>query len=152
MKKRSSRAKAKVATRKHRTKIKQYPAYMLGIALVTFVLLESAILSPATTQDWHAGLSMLDVSSGVTAMASDLKLALQPTMFTYQAVDDFYNQAAVASTDVLDVTNQDSDSVMAVTGINNFYQVASKEMANVLDISNYASPWQPQVAGASVSH
>lgn len=159
MKKVSRKAKTKKVSRKQIKKSESmYPAYVLGIVLVAVLLSESALFMSATPADWHAGFSVLDMSSGVASMVSDVKVAMEPTNFTFHAVNDFYNQAAIASTQYFDLSgsnNSNTDPLMAVLGINNFYKAASQQMADVLDLSNYVTNYkdsfQPIVAGASIS-
>jgi hypothetical protein len=152
MKKASRATKSKSTTTKKRTpRAKKYPIHVLVIAVALLVSAESALILNATPSDWKAGVAILDVSGGVHDMISDVKFAFAPAADTYVAVNEFYTQSAVASTQLLDASSSQVDPLMAVTGINNFYEVASRELTHILDLSNYTSSFQPQVAGANLS-
>jgi hypothetical protein len=152
MKKASRATKSKSTTTKKRTpRAKKYPIHVLVIAVALLVSAESALILNATPSDWKAGVAILDVSDGVRDTIADVKFAFAPAADTYVAVNEFYNQSAVASTQLLDASSSQVDPLMAVTGINNFYEVASRELTHILDLSNYTSSFQPQVAGANVT-
>jgi hypothetical protein len=134
--------------RPSRKATKKYPAYVLGIALVLVVLAETSVLYNATGTDWKKGLAVLDVSAGVTEVASAVNFSAQPFVVATTASTQFYKQSALATIQLLDP--KDSDSMMFVEGVNDFYSMAATQMAGVLDISNYFSPMQtPLVAGAT---
>ncbi|HEX5430231.1 MAG TPA: hypothetical protein VFX17_04110 [Patescibacteria group bacterium] len=133
---------------------KKYPAYILGIVLAVFLFAESALVLNATPKDWQAGASVLDVSSGITSMVSDLKVAATPVEFTVVSVQEFYNQSAIAMAQLLDGSNVPGP-MLAISGVNNFYNVASQQLAQVLDLSSFYKPaYSPElssrVAGASI--
>jgi hypothetical protein len=150
--KNKSKIKAKVH-RKQVRKSKTYSAYVLGIILVVALLFESALVLNTTSTDWNNGFSILDVSSGVSTMVSDVKFAFEPATSAAASINDFYNQAAVATTQLLDPTlpDQTGSPTTFVYGVDNFYQMAANQMASILDLSNYTNVWQPKVAGASIT-
>lgn len=152
MKKVAKQNKIKKISKK--SKAREYPAYMLGIALFVALASEAAVLAPATPADWQASLSVLDMSSGISSTALDLKLAFEPATMTAQAVNEFYAQAADVATSAVDLSNPNPDMLTAVFAVNNFYKEATQQMASILDLSNYTTHyednWQPQVAGASI--
>lgn len=146
MKKIKTKSVAKRANRE-----KYYSPYLLGILLFTVIILEGALMSSATPADWQAGFSVLDVSSSVSSLKSDVSYIAEPAIFAASSINEFYNQAAIAAIPLFDFS--DTTGTMAfVDGVNDFYQIAATEMANVLDISNYSTfSYQPKVAGASIS-
>ena len=144
--------KTKQKTKKQ--KVRTYEAYLLGLAIITVVAAEVGFANYATSSDWHDGFAVLDLSSSVSQTVSDMKVAFAPAGFALESINGFYEQSAVAMTQVLDMSaSSDQSSPMdLVYGVNDFYQMATNEMANVLDLSDYlpSASQQPRVAGASV--
>lgn len=145
--KKTKQKKARSVSRKSRDKM--YPPYLLGLILVAVLLLEAALIMTATSDDWKAGLTVLDISNDVYATASSLESVMEPVVFTVETINEFYNQASIAAAEVLDLSGN-SNAMAVIEGGNEVYQVAKAEMASVLDLSHYASFNQPQVAGAEI--
>jgi len=137
-------------------KVKTYEAYLLGIALVVMIVGETALISNSTAADWHAGLSVLDMSPSISQTVSDMKVAFAPVAFTVNSINEFYQASALASAQILDMSSSSPDQPSPgefVYGVNNFYQMAANEMTNVLDLSNYmpSTSSAPRVAGISIT-
>jgi hypothetical protein len=152
MKKVSRTKKAKATPSKRAKRAKKYPIHVLVIAVALLVTAESSLILNASTPDWKAGVAILDMTDGIHSMVSDVKFAFEPAATTFASVNEFYDQSAVASTQLLDTRSSSytADPLMAVTGVNDFYEVASRELTHILDLSNYNLSFQPQVAGATV--
>ncbi len=135
-------------------KVKTYEAYLLGLALIALVVGEVGLLNNVTPADLSSGLSILDISNSVSQSVSDVKLTLAPAAFAVDSINQFYEQSAVATTQLLDFSSPGQPSPMdLVYGVNDFYNMASKEVVSVLDLSNYmpSNSNVPMVAGASIS-
>jgi hypothetical protein len=146
-----TKTKSKRVSRKQTPKAKHYSVHLLVIAVALLITGETALAFNTNATDWKNGFAVLDVSEGVSSTIADVKFAAEPMVAAVQGVDEFYNQASIASTELLEDSSYGSDSLMFVFGVDNFYKSASAELANVLDLSNYTSSWPPQVAGASIS-
>jgi hypothetical protein len=126
----------------------QYPAYLIAVILSAMLLLEGFLLGVATPGAWEKGLEVLDISSAVQAVASDVAVVVEPLMEQYDNVNTFYQMAATEMMVMLDVS--DTDPFAFFRGVNEFYRLASIEMAELLDFSDDLAAL-PQVAGASIS-
>ncbi|MBX4204883.1 MAG: hypothetical protein KW788_01685 [Candidatus Doudnabacteria bacterium] len=146
-----TKQKSQISRKVRSRKPKHYSVHALVIAIALLITGESALMLNATAADWKGGLAILDVSSGVSAMASDVAFVSQPTVQTVSAVNEFYNQAAISAAQLLDASAQTENTFAFVYGVNDFYKLSSQKLAGLLDVSNYTDSWGPQVAGASIS-
>ncbi|MBX4188330.1 MAG: hypothetical protein KW793_04330 [Candidatus Doudnabacteria bacterium] len=137
----------KTNTKKRRGE-KYYPAQYLAIALAVVLLLEGFLMGVSTTQNWKTGLEILDLSSSVDSVMSDVYFAIEPMVDQYVSVTQFYQMAADEMMVMLDVS--DSDPLAFFKGVNEFYQLASIEMEQMLDLSGDFQN-AGRVAGAFIS-
>ena len=130
---------------------KSYPVHVMVILVAVLIAGESWLALNTTSQDWHRGLAVLDVSSGVSSLTADVSFAFEPAVEVASGITEFYQESAMAAMQVLDISSDNTSPMMFVEGVNTFYQLAADEMTNILDLTNYSSPFQARVAGVSVS-
>ena len=133
------------------SKNKNFESHYLAIILVVFLLVEGYFISSTQLSDWQKGMKILDVSEYVTRTTSNVSFIMQPVSEAVAGVDTFYQLAATAMTEILDMSSEGPiDQVSQVTsGVNEFYQQASWQITDLLDVSSVSS-WPAQVAGVSV--
>jgi len=138
--------------KKTKNKKAQYHAHYLAIIMIVFLLIEAALFSIAGQTDWQEGLNLLDMSSAVGNVQSDMQVVFQPMVDTISDLNLFYQSAATAMTQLLDVSESSyfEPLMVVVDGVNEFYQQAADQMALILDVSP-AQPSVPMVAGVSIS-
>jgi len=149
-----TKSKSKIQNKPKRLWHKKYDAVALAVIILVMVASESALAFNTTPADWHAGLSVLDMSGAVTTSVANLNTLFEPIKVATTGINEFYQQAAVATIQLLDTNNKNNEvgPLAFVTGVNNFYQMATNEMTNMLDLTNYTThTWSPEVAGANVT-
>jgi hypothetical protein len=138
-----------------KSKARNYESHYLLIALAAFLLLEGILMTSTTTEDWQKGVAVLDVSTTVSQTMADIKVTLQPINEVVANVDQFYQLAANEMTEVLDLSDADMFSEVALItgGIAEFYQEATDQMIALLDRSSWSesSLWTGNIAGTSIS-
>ena len=135
----------------NKNKKAHYEVQYLAIILVTFLLIEVMLFSIAGPADWQAGADVLDMSEAVSLVATDLADVFEPITDTVANVNQFYQLAATAMTELLDMSGKNFLSPVStiLIGVNDFYQQSADQMALLLDLS--PKPVQPMVAGISIS-
>lgn len=131
------------------TRPKHYPVEYFGIALLAFVLIETAMIGNVTSADFKSAMEVFDLSNQVAATSQTFVSAVEPMVTMAADVDQFYQLTAMEVSNLLDLSEQYEDVVLVVSGVNEFYQLASLQMEQLLDASmDYG--YMPQVAGASI--
>jgi hypothetical protein len=135
-------------TKKH--KAHHYHAAYLFVAIALLLLIEAGFMS-ATPDTIQTSTQILDMSSAVKEVGTDLVAVTQPMIDTVTDINQFYQLATTAMMQVLDLSDLDpTQSLSFITdGVNSFYDQASTQMAEVLDLSNSQS-WPARVAGVSI--
>ena len=143
--------KTKTKPKIKKSKPKKYEPYYLAIVLAAILLLEGALFSISTSQDWKNAASILDVSGAVVETIHDTASLFTPEATVVSGVNQFYQLAAVQMEELLQVSFENLSSSVEFTydSISEFYLESSTQMALLLGVPN--SVTRPQVAGASIS-
>ena len=143
------KSKIKTKTKKissaRKPKIKHFPAHYLAFVLAIALMFEGWVFGVSTVSNWQNAVSVLDVSSQVTEISQDFALVFQPMTDAVASINKFYELAAAAMTDILDLSESGfgSEITMIMDGVSSFYEIASTQMAQLLDISG-----SPGLSGA----
>jgi len=132
--------------KKTKTKKGHYEVQYLAVAIIVFLLLEVGLFSIADQADWQAGASLLDMSSSINRVSSDLAEVFQPVTNTISDLNLFYQTATTAMIQLLDMSSANffGPLTVVVDGVYEFYQQAADQMASLLDMNS------PVVAGISI--
>ncbi len=153
MKTKAKKKNKTTKTHARKARPQKYESHYLVIVLVVFLLLEGVLVTSAQATDWQYGFQVLDMSSSVAQIATDLSVTFEPIINAVQGVDQFYQLAATQMTVLLDLSSIDpiGQIGMVTDGVYEFYQSAATEMAALLDLSAMGNPWSGNIAGVSVS-
>lgn len=135
----------------YRSKTKKYSAHYLALVLATALILEGVLFGITTGPDWRNAAQILDVSSGISEVQSNLIVTFQPMSDLVSSVNQFYQLSAIQMSQLLDLSDGGIgfEVAMVYGGISEFYRQASMQMAQVLDFSS-SSSWPAKVAGISI--
>lgn len=114
---------------------KQYPVYLLAIALSAVMFVEGALFGIASGPNVRDALSILDMTGQVQEVAADLAVIGEPMVMVISGVYNFYQLAANEMIALF--SNFDLNAFTApYVAILDFYQVSSDEMYKMLDLSS----------------
>lgn len=135
-----------------RSKTKKYSARYLALILAVTLILEGVLFGITTGPDWNSTSQILDISSGVSEVQSDLIITIQPMSNLVSSINQFYQLSAIQMAKLLDLSDSNAGLGFSLVydGVSEFYQQAGSQMVQVLDFSNQAS-WPAKVAGISIS-
>lgn len=137
--------------KKNSKRSENHPPHYLALALIALLLIEGVIGTATSAADWQNGLSMLDVTSAVSEVSSDVAKTFEPMVETVLNINLFYGMSTNHMTELLDLSDYDlfEEVNNVVSGVNDFYDQASTQMIAILDFSS-TSTWPARVAGVSI--
>lgn len=132
-----------------KSKKTNYQSSYLILILIAFLLSETLLISFTTPADWTDAVSILDMKKSVSETFEDVAIAFTPITNSILAVNNFYQAAAEATMQLLDISGSENEVAQVFNTVSDFYGEASLQMAQVLDISSPVVT--ERVAGISIT-